>query len=76
LGHHPELLQVLLELLLLPCLCCCPHALDLHPVCVVLQVLGPGTEVLDNLQQTGQPDEVLASKAQCSSHLLGAAHNQ
>jgi hypothetical protein len=40
LAPQPELLQVLLELLLLPGLCCCSCALDLHPVrAVLLQVL-------------------------------------
>jgi hypothetical protein len=40
---------VLLEVLLLPDLCCCAHALYLHPVCVVLQVLCTRTELLDHL---------------------------
>jgi hypothetical protein len=71
LSHHPELLQVLLELLLLPCLCCCAYALDLHPVCVVLQVLRAGTKLLDHLQQTGQPDVLLAPTTHCSSHRPG-----
>ncbi len=49
---HFELLQVLLELLLLAGLCCCAHALDLYPVCVVLQMLRSLAEVLDDLHIT------------------------
>jgi hypothetical protein len=50
------MLQVLLEVLLLPHLCCCAHALHLHPVCVVLQVLRTSTGLLDDLQKQAQPN--------------------
>jgi hypothetical protein len=41
---------VLLELLLLARLSCCAYALDLHPVCVVLEVLSTLAEVLNDLR--------------------------